>query len=222
MEIGCNHYPHFIKEKVFFRVPLFVNSKTGLTLSLTPKPQNCPLESNLPGLSLHILLATCNWSEIQEKRAFDFVCTIVTCFVSDIAKTFVFAPDIIARAVNQSTSGLDFPLINMRLSSLDCWKTLTLNFPCRFLYFLSSFSPSPLPISPSTTDCVPSSYGSFLHSQSLGQNKNLFKYSLLLREDSGIPLFTVLITIGLHLASPREHCLDASPSYACSVFFPNP
>lgn len=55
-------------------------------LYFTPKPQDCLSESNVPGLSLQIFPGTCNWYEIQEKKALHFACTRVTCFTSDIAK----------------------------------------------------------------------------------------------------------------------------------------
>lgn len=74
---------------VLLRAPLLVNSKTDLPLLLTPKPQDCLLESKFPGLSLQILPEICNWSERQEKRAFDFACTRVTCCFRLAKKCFL-------------------------------------------------------------------------------------------------------------------------------------
>lgn len=74
---------------VLLRAPLLVNSKTDLPLLLTPKPQDCLLESKFPGLSLQILPEICNWSEIQEKRAFYFACTRVTCCFRLAKKCFL-------------------------------------------------------------------------------------------------------------------------------------
>lgn len=72
-----------------FKFPLLVNSKSDLTwLFLVWKPQDCPPESNFPDLSPQIFPGTCNWSERWEKRAFDFACPRVTCFISDIDKKF--------------------------------------------------------------------------------------------------------------------------------------
>lgn len=147
------------------KVPLLVNSKTDLSLLLTPKPQACLPESNVPALSLQILPGTCNQSEIQEKRAFDFACTRVTCCFR-LAKKCFCTWYYCAYAAGWNNSSLD----SIRLISYTCMGALIRLSKNSLLLsaFLGHFSvlcfpfPSVMGSRSELHLCAPSSHSSLL------------------------------------------------------------
>lgn len=124
------------------KVPLLVNGKTDLPLLLTPKPQDCLPESNLPGLSLQILPGTCNWSEIQEKRAFGFACTRVICYFR-LAKRCLLHLTLLCmllvEVVEVWTPYAFLLYMHGCPHSVVTELSPTLSFPWTFLYFMFSF-----------------------------------------------------------------------------------